>query len=172
MSDTKKTQFVQLSEAGEPVASTEVIAKGVQVQHKNIISLVKRHRPLLQRFGPIAFQTRMGLPLPQGGFGRQTEYALLNEPQAALLLTLTRNTDATMNFKANLVHEFFVMRDSLRSRDLTLWSQMQALIAKEVDSQVRASFGSKLLHDRKKEKPKLDTERFLLEAQIQPSLLN
>lgn len=53
-----------------------------------------------------------------------------------------------------------------------LWLQMQALVAREVESQVRASFGSHLMLKRKKEIPPLKTERELLEAAIQPSLLN
>lgn len=53
-----------------------------------------------------------------------------------------------------------------------LWQQMQALIAKEVGSQVRASFGSHLMLNRKRELPGLRTEREMLESAIQPSLLN
>jgi len=136
MNEIQSGKFVLLTDNGEPVASSEVIAKGVKVQHKNIIALIKRHKARLERFGEVAFQTR---PNNQGS---NTEYALLTEPQAALLLTLTRNTDETMDFKANLVHEFFAMRDALRNRDMNLWRQMQALVAKEVNSQVRASFGS------------------------------
>lgn len=53
-----------------------------------------------------------------------------------------------------------------------LWRQMQALIAKEVGSQVRATFGSHLMLDRKREIPGLRNERQMLETAIQPSLLN
>jgi hypothetical protein len=49
---------------------------------------------------------------------------------------------------------------------------MQALIAREVESKVRASFGSHLMLERKREIPQLDEERFRLELQIQPSLLS
>jgi hypothetical protein len=52
-----------------------------------------------------------------------------------------------------------------------LWMQMQALVAKEVNSQVRATFGSHLMLKRKREIPPLRDERALLEAAIQPSLL-
>jgi len=53
-----------------------------------------------------------------------------------------------------------------------LWLQMQALISKEVESKVRASFGSHLMLARKREIPPLRDQRFELEARIQPSLLN
>lgn len=62
--------------------------------------------------------------------------------------------------------------DNLQNNKQGLWLQMQALIAKEVGSQVKASFGSHLMLQRKKEIPPLRTEREILEAAIQPSLLN
>lgn len=62
--------------------------------------------------------------------------------------------------------------DRAQGEQQTLWQQMQALIAKEVGSQVRASFGSHLMLTRKRELPTLREERGFLEAAIQPSLLN
>lgn len=53
-----------------------------------------------------------------------------------------------------------------------LWLQMQALISREVESKVKASFGSHLMLARKREIPPLRNERQFLETAIQPSLLN
>jgi phage regulator Rha-like protein len=76
-----------------------------------------------------------------------------------------------IEFKIALVKEFFRMRDELGRREKSLWQQMHALIAREVESKVRASFGSHLMLERKREIPRFDEERLLLESQIQPSLL-
>lgn len=62
--------------------------------------------------------------------------------------------------------------DSMQNGQMGLWQQMQALIAREVESKVRASFGSHLMLERKREIPQFDAERNLLERQIQPSLLH
>lgn len=62
--------------------------------------------------------------------------------------------------------------DRGQSDQRNLWQQLQALVAKEVASEVRASFGSHLMLDRKRELPSLRDERHMLEAAIQPSLLN
>ena len=70
------------------------------------------------------------------------------------------------------VIEAFDQMQGAQSNQQGLWLQMQALIAKEVGSQVKASFGSHLMLQRKKEIPPLRTEREILEAAIQPSLLN
>ena len=60
---------------GEPLVSTEVIAKGVNVQHKNVLALVRNQAQLLTEFGKVAFQTRLNRR------GSPTEIAMLNERQ-------------------------------------------------------------------------------------------
>lgn len=154
---------------GEARSSSEIIAKGVGIQHKNMLGLIRRYVIDFEQFGPLAFQTRLA-KTPQGG-GRPVEFAMLNEHQATLLLTFMRNSPKVVEFKIALVKEFFRMRDELQGRNKDLWQQMQALISKEVESKVRASFGSHLMLERKRELPTFDAERELLESQIQPSLL-
>lgn len=149
---------------GEPLASTEIIAKGMKAQHASTIKLVRRHIDTLRQFGEIRFEIRLNAQ------GRSTEAALLNEQQAALLISLMRNSSAVVAFKANLIREFYRMRDALHQRTQNLWQQMQAAIAQEVESKVRASFGSHLMNERKKEKPRLLGEIDRLEAEIQPAL--
>jgi phage regulator Rha-like protein len=153
---------------GEARASSEIIARGVEVQHKNVLAMIRKYERDLSEFGQVAFQTRN--PARQGG--RPTEYAMLNEQHATLLLAFMRNSPKVIEFKIALVKEFFRMRDELGKREQSLWKQMQELIAKEVESKIRASFGSHLMLERKREIPKFEERRFWLESQIQPSLLN
>jgi len=153
---------------GEPRASSEVIARGVNVQHKNVMALVKRYHVRLEQFGPLAFQTRV--KRADGRGGQLTEYVMLNETQASAILTLMRNSPEVVDFKFRLVGEFFRMRDELQHQGRTLWQQMQALIAQEVESKVRASFGAHLLNERKREIPPLRSERDRLQAAMQPHL--
>ena len=149
---------------GEPLASTETIAKGMKAQHASTIKLVRRHASVLAKFGEVRFEIRLN---PQGS---NTEVAMLNEHQAALLISMMRNTPAVVAFKVDLIAEFFRMRDALSQRSQSLWQQLQAAIAQEVESKVRASFGSHLMNERKKEKHPLLTRIGRLEAEIQPSL--
>jgi len=161
-------RFVTVIE-GEPLASTEVIAKGVRVQHKNVLALVRRYAPELSGFGTVAFQTR---PRRAGAHGGgDVEYAMLNEPQASALLTLMRNSEKVVAFKFKLIGEFYRMRQALGQREHSLWKQLQALIAKEVESKVRARFGSYLMHERKRDIPYYQQEHRRLETLIQPPLL-
>jgi Rha family phage regulatory protein len=154
---------------GEARASSEVIAHGVGVQHKNAMALVRKHIADLSEFGSVAFETRT---IATRGGEQKRECAMLNEAQASLLILMMRNAPRAIEFKVALIREFFRMRDELRHQSKNLWQQMQALIAREVESKVRASFGSHLMLTRKGEIPMLESERARLEREIQPSLLN
>lgn len=152
---------------GEPRASSDVIAKGLKQRHRSVIQLVRRHLDSLKELGGVQFQIA---PFATAGGVQSREVALLNEHQAALLISMMRNTEQVLEFKVALIKEFFRMRDALQGRNLDLWAQMQVLIAKEVESKVRASFGSHLMLARRREIPHFESERSLLEKQIQPSL--
>jgi phage regulator Rha-like protein len=153
---------------GEPRASTAVIAHGLGQQHRALIQLVRKHQSSLEELGRVQFEIA---PFATRGGTQSREIAMLNEHQATLLIALMRNTDKVIEFKIALVKEFFRMRDELGRREKSLWQQMHALIAREVESKVRASFGSHLMLERKREIPRFDEERLFLESQIQPSLL-
>ena len=150
---------------GEARASSEVIAHAAGLPHHGIIQTIRRYKVDFEVFGKIALEVRLIRR------GKPIEFAMLNEHQATLLLTFLRNSPRVVQLKIALVKEFFRMRDELGRREQSLWQQMQALIAREVESKIRASFGSHLMLERKREIPSLDAERDLLERQIQPSLL-
>lgn len=153
---------------GEARASSEVIAHGVEQSHASVIKLIRRYLAEFETFGRVGFEIRS---FETRGGPQQREFAMLNEQQATLLIAFMRNSPKVIKFKIALVKEFFRMRDELGRREQSLWKQMQALIAREVESKVRASFGSHLMLERKREIPAFDAERDLLERQMQPSLL-
>lgn len=103
---------IVVERAGELMTTSLTISEGTEVEHKAVIQLIRKYLEDLEEFGPITFEMRMGEPLPQGGFGRATEFAFLNEPQSTLLLTYMRNSDIVRGFKKALVRAFFDLRDS------------------------------------------------------------
>lgn len=160
------SHLVVLMDDGEVRASTETIAKGVKVHHKNALALVNKHRVHIEVFGVIAFETRLNKR------GKATEYAMLNEQQSALLISLMRNSPEVIGFKVSLIRDFFRMRNALQQREKGLWQQLQALIAQETESKVKATYGSRLMLDRKREIPFFKTEHQRLESEFQPPLFN
>lgn len=152
---------------GEARASTAVIAAGMGQQHRAVMQLLRKHLGALERFGRVQFEIA---PFQTRGGQQQREVALLNERQSLLLITMMRNTSRVVDFKVSLVSEFAKLRESLAARNQSLWQQMQALIAREVESKVRASFGSHLMLERKRDIPLFDEESERLENAMQPPL--
>lgn len=58
------------------------------------------------------------------------------------------------------------------TQQFAIWRELQAAIANDAGSKVRASYGSHLMLNRKREKPGMTTEIARLKAEIQPSLID
>ena len=88
--------IVQLTQLGELRASSEAIAQGFKLQHKNVLELVRRHLLRLEVFGKVAFETRLNRR------GSATETALLNEQQASLLIAMIGAIVLTLRHRAGV----------------------------------------------------------------------
>lgn len=98
------TPLVTPGADGEPMTTSLVIADGTGNEHRAVLQLIRNSVADLEEFGTLAFEMR------KSG-GRPTEYALLNEAQATLLLTYMRNNDIVRAFKKRLVHAFVELRN-------------------------------------------------------------
>lgn len=130
---------IVIERAGELVTTSLAIAEGTRVEHKAVIQLARKYLEDLEEFGPITFEMRMGEPLPQGGFGRATEFAFLNEPQSTLLLTYMRNSDIVRGFKKALVRAFFDLRDSAANMAANSAPDLPTSVAHRADHIVAAT---------------------------------
>jgi len=83
-----------------PVTTSLVVAVGTQLDHASVILLVRKYQNDLEDFGLLDFKS-------ESTGGRPTEYAILNQEQATLLLTYMRNTDIVRGFKKALVKAFW-----------------------------------------------------------------
>lgn len=88
----------------EARVDSRVLAEHLGIQHKNALELIEKHKSGFEEFGVVAFQTRKP---PKGSAGGRPEtFALLNEDQAYLLLTFSRNTPRVVRLKVELVKAF------------------------------------------------------------------
>lgn len=102
----------------EPFTTSLVVAEGTGNQHESIMRLVRNHENRFNRWGEIRFSDlKSGNPLG----GRPTVFAELNEQQATFLITLLKNNDIVLDFKAELVDQFFKMRELLRRQNTPNW---------------------------------------------------
>lgn len=91
-------------DGGDAVTTSMAIADGVRNPHSSVIRLVRDNISDLMEFGLLDFKS-------ESSGGRPTEYAILNEQQATLLLTYMRNNDIVRRFKKALIKAFYEMRD-------------------------------------------------------------
>jgi phage regulator Rha-like protein len=97
----------------ETRADTRMLAKHLGNQHKNVFELVKSYRSDFEQLGVVPFETEK--PTGMAG-GRPERFALLNEDQAYLLLTFSRNTAKVRALKVKLVQAFGEARRAAQQR--------------------------------------------------------
>ena len=106
------------ADGGAPTTTSLVIADGTQVQHKNVLELIRDNLADFEEFGGVAFETR---PFATAGGTQQQTIAILTEEHATLLLTYMRNSDIVRGFKKRLVRAFYDLRQA-RYDELRKWA--------------------------------------------------
>lgn len=110
------TDLVFLHQMGvkmELYTTSEVIATGTGIGQRKIKDAIRKHQTTLEIFGRVASYQA---PLETKGGTQQTTGYILNEQQATLLITLLKNTPSVVGFKAELVRQFYAMRQELTRR--------------------------------------------------------
>lgn len=91
------------------------------MNHRRVRDAIRKYEKELESFGKVgAYQTT----LPSG---QHVPIYRLNEQQAAFLLTLLKNTPVVVEFKKELVRQFYAMRDFIRERQSPIWQDTRAL---------------------------------------------
>ena len=103
--------------------------------------------------------------------GKPRRFITMTKDGFALLAMGFTGPEA-MRFKEDYILAFNQMAEALAAGEKNLWQRLQAVIAREAESAVKASFGSRLMNARKRELPRFREELEELETKIQPSLLN
>lgn len=88
----------------EPVTSTQIIADGMKLEHRAVMSLVDKYKSDLEEFGLLTFQMSK---VDRKKMGRPIRFAWVNEQQATFLISLMRNSDIVVKFKKLLTKEFY-----------------------------------------------------------------
>ncbi len=93
-----------------------VVAEGSCNQHESVVSLINKYESKLRKFGALDFTD-----LKSGKRGRPTRVYMLNEMQATLLITFLDNKETVVNFKVELVRQFYEMRKFILERQSSQW---------------------------------------------------
>lgn len=116
--------------------TSEAIAEGAGVQHKNILQNLDNNMAHFEEFGRVTIQKE---PFSTQGGLQLKRIARLNEQQATLMLTFLRNTPQVLAFKKALVKAFYEMAAIIRSgaprsleeRSLALMAELGAVVDRQ-----------------------------------------
>lgn len=95
----------------EPYTTDEIIAEYSQNSRNSVTRLIRKYRVDLEEYGTLRFEIR---PI---GKTRMKVYRL-NEQQASLLITYLNNTKPVREFKKQLIHQFYAMKQELFERKM------------------------------------------------------
>ncbi len=104
-----------------------VIAEGTHNEHKSVIRIIDTHKKHFERWGKIYFSDFKSTNYLGDLRGRPTKVAFLNEQQATFLITLLRNSEIVLDFKSELVEQFFKMRQILMQRATLDWQETRRI---------------------------------------------
>lgn len=110
-----QSNIVVLGHDGQAITSSLALSDGTGNQHEGVIKLVRQNLADLESFGGVRFQIA---PFETNGGTQNREVALLNEPQATLVMTYFRNSDVVKVFKLRLVTAFYEMAGRLKNAHL------------------------------------------------------
>ena len=88
---TKQLVFLDEYIKAEPYTTSEIIAEFADISHHGVQALISKRKADLEKFGKVAFEMR---PLTDSQTVQKEKIFLLNDPQATLLITYLKNTDA------------------------------------------------------------------------------
>lgn len=104
-------QVVERSDG--PRVDSRLLAQHMGFQHRSTFKLISEHRHDFEQFGKVRFEIAA---LPGSATRQKERFALLNEDQAYLLLTYSRNTAGVRRLKINLVRAFGQTRRAAQQR--------------------------------------------------------
>lgn len=96
------TDLVTL-EAGVATTTSLIVAEGNENEHASVIRLIRDNLDDFNEVGTLRFEIAKSA-------GRPTEYAVMDEPASALLMTYLRNNAVVKDFKKRLVRSFYELR--------------------------------------------------------------
>lgn len=102
--------LVRAAADGTLTTTSEVIANGTGLQHKNVLELIKRNLADFEEFGRVAFETRT---FDTAGGPQSRTTAVLNREHAMFAMTLFRNNAVVVEFKKHLIRAFTEMEKRL-----------------------------------------------------------
>lgn len=162
------SEFVVLSDTTLTTDSRRV-AKHFKKSHKNVLQACDRLE-CSKEFRRLNFQPTVETrENPSGGAPIPSRVIRMTK-DGFMFLAMGFTGKEAMQFKEAFINAFNDMGEQLQRLGNSLWMQRIELEKREATSFMWASFGGKCMQTRRREKPLIENERDLLDAEMQPPL--
>jgi len=168
MNDVMEIDFYDLVmlSGDKLVTDSRKVAAHFGKRHDNVIRAI-RNLECSDKFARLNFEECFEINKLANG-KPEPYYSMTKDGFMFLVMGFTGAKAAEM--KERFIDAFNWMGEQLQRQGMSLWQQRQALIIKDANSKARASFGSHLMLDRKRDLPDIREEYQRIDKMMQPTL--
>ena len=160
-------EFVTV-EGSTPKTDSRVVASKFGKRHKNVLrSIDTIISEVSNKFAKLNFELCFEINGLQNG--KPNKFYKMTK-NGFMLLVMGFTGKAAMAIKERFIDAFDEMESFIKSQYSSLWERKMMLELKDENSFLRASFGSKLMLQRKQEKLIIQNELAKLDKMLQPNL--
>jgi Rha family phage regulatory protein len=162
------TAFIS-SNGVELVTDSRAVALAFKKRHKNVLRTIDRmrnsNRPLIANHAGLNFE-----PCFYAGRNGKTEPMYRMTAKGMSELAMSFSGDDAREVRIRFINAFEEVAERLARAEQSITERLLELERRELPSQIKGQVGSKLMNERRKEKPVFAEERETLMAAAQPKL--
>jgi len=162
-------------EGADLVTDSRAVALAFGKRHKHVLRAIEHmranSRPLIAEHCRLNFEpTLYRVPGPNGAMREETMYKMTAKGLSELSMGFSG--DDAREIRIRFLNAFEEVSHRLENAEKSITAQLLALEKREVPSRLKGQIGSRLMHERRREKPLLAIERAHLMELAQPALFH
>jgi len=150
---------------GKPVTTSRKVSKRFKVRHADVLRLY--HTRIVGRHTPEFIERNFALVHYIDAKGEARHEVRMTKNGFIAMATKMRGAE---EWQERFIAAFDAMTEQLEQLAHNLWTRRMRLELKDASSAAKASVGSGLMLDRKKELPAIKKERALIQQEMEPTL--
>lgn len=159
----------------EFVTDSRAVALAFGKRHKNVLRTidgmrVSAHPEIAEHAGLNFEPTMYEVPGPKGARRMAPMYRMTAKGLSELAMSFSG--DQARVIRIRFLNAFEAVAERLAARERSITEQLHEPERREVPSAIKGKIGSRLMNERRAEKPEFAEQRRLLEALAQPRLFN
>ena len=162
------TTFIS-RDGSELVTDSRAVALAFKKRHKNVMQtiahMMSSKRPLIAEHARLNFQ-----PCAYAAANGRLEPMYRMSAKGLSELAMGFSGEDSREMRIKFINAFEEVANRLARAERSITARLHELERREIPSQLKGKIGSKLMNERRKEKPGLKNERATLEALSQPGL--